>query len=159
MNRDDKRSRFAELARAYVSYQAARADLEIVEAVERSDALNSTDLDPLVESLANVIDIEFELRTAHFDHARVIVRFHMFDNEIHSHCTFWKPGEAGQVAPNTCLRDPAPDQLREWLNGDNPIGLAEPLPEVAFDDPLMALSGTLSSEYPDLADRHDVYLG
>ena len=160
MNRFEKQSRFSELAKAYVSYQAARADLEVVETIERSDSNMRTDLDTFVEAFARAIDFDLKIKAALFlDHTRVIVRFHMFDNDVHSHCTFWKPGEAGQVDPNSCLRDPAPDELREWLMKEVSMGLGDLRHEAEQEDPLMSLSGVLWSENDDIADRHDAYLG
>ncbi len=161
MNRVEKGAKFAELAKAYVCYQAAGEDLEVVEALERPEALFGQVEDPGTASAEQSIDLDLRLRTARSNRLDVRVRFRMFDDDPHFQVTFWKTGESGRIDPNTRLSDPGRGQLREWVRENHPPGSIER--PTSFEgehvDPLMALSGALTSEDTDIADRHDDYLG
>ena len=159
MNRIEKRSKFAELAKAYVLYQVADEDLEVVEASEHPETLVGHAEDTARESFEQAIELYLKLKMALFDELAVHARFCMFHENSHFQLTYWKQGESGMIDPKTRLRDPAPGQLRAWLkNDESPISVALPR-DNDNDDPLMALFGTVESELTDIADRHDDYLG
>ena len=163
MDQNDQHDWFGSLAENYVGYLAAREGLEVFGAGKWTAdvAIHDKDSRRLFRVEVRATDRPRKPKAKSASKlacmAEVIAEVTMPD-ESRLRATFWKLDSRGHKDPLTRLIDPSSGQLRRWLL-ETGTPSAAAIDSSAESDPVLALSGAFESEFTDISERHDEYLG